>query len=90
MIDNDDLAERLTRVLRDARVSPRVLSAATKVHYTSIYALKKDRNGSPLTVDVLNKALDKIEALMAAGRLPLEGKIPQVEKAERLKILLDN
>lgn len=73
-----------------ARISPRHLGGATRIHYTTIYRLLKsgDDGMFPIHVDTITQALDKIDALVAAGKLPIEGKLLRTEKTRRLAELL--
>lgn len=87
--------ERLKRSLRMAGVNPRHLSAATRIHYTTIYRAM-ETNGTEshaltkANQHMLELALDKIDALVKKGDLPFTGKLSTAEKAERLTQLISN
>lgn len=85
--------ERLKRSLRMARVTPRHLSAATRIHYTTIYRAMEINGTESHALTKANKhtlelALDKIDALVENGKLPFTGKLTTAEKAERLSQLI--
>lgn len=86
------LGERLKETLSVARLTPRHLGGATRVHFVTIYRLMRDSSDTsfPSIEHTLNVALDKINGLVAKKKLPLEGKLSRSEKTQRLKDMLDN
>lgn len=87
------LGERTKRVIKGANISPRILAAVTKIHFTTIYATmrnsKQESIAYPITVDTLTKALDSIEKLINEGTLPFEDALSHDARIEALKALLD-
>lgn len=84
-----NIGERLDAVLRGAELSPRNLSAVTKVHFTTIYRLRKEkRNTFPSVEKTLSDALDRIGLLVINGHLPFRDAISDKEKTDRLAMLL--
>lgn len=88
----ETLGERTKRIIKDARISPRILSSVTKVHYTTIYNLMRgdytENTAYPNTVQTLSNALDKITQLIETGKLPFPNGTKHTEQAEKLEILL--
>lgn len=88
------LGIRLDKTLKGAGLSPRNLSAATQIHYTTIYKLiAQSRKGKsaktfPVMESVLTKALTKIEQYTELGVLPIREAISDKEKTDRLVYLL--
>lgn len=83
------IGERLAVVLRGAELSPRDLSACTKVHFTTIYRLIRHRGTTfPSVEKTLSEALDKIEKLTEDGHLPFGG--PISDREQRLVAMLAN
>lgn len=83
------IGDRLGRVLRGANLSPRNLGAITKVHFTTIYTLIRQKGKTyPVVEQTLSDALDKIERLQADGHLPIREDISDKEKTERLVALI--
>lgn len=88
------LGIRLDKTLKDAGLSPRNLSAATQVHYTTIYRLiaqsrkGKDAQTFPVMEAVLTRALTKIEQYTELGILPIREIVSDKEKTDRLVYLL--
>ena len=84
------IGERLKDTLKVAGISPRNLSAVTKVHFTTIYKLikKGDAKTYPVVVEVLSDTLSKIEQHIASGALPFRDAISDKEKTDRLARLL--
>lgn len=86
----DSLGERIKDLTTRARLSPRILSTVTKIHWTSIYSLMRgDRAANPLTIDVLEKVLGVIDRALLDGNLPLDNSAKTAEKTQRLKELID-
>ncbi|MES2704833.1 MAG: hypothetical protein V4649_19515 [Bacteroidota bacterium] len=84
-----NIGERLGKTLRGVNISPRNLSALTKVHYTTIYKLIAQRGKTyPLVEQTLSDALDKIDRLKADGLLPFMENLSDKEKTDRLADLL--
>ena len=82
------LTERLGKVIKDARISPRIVASVTSIHWTTIYAVLKGRDSNPLTTKVLNEFVDKVEKLVNEGKVPFTETLPHTERAERLKTLI--
>lgn len=87
--------ERLKRSLRMAGVNPRHLSAATRIHYTTIYRAMEVNGAESHALTkanqhILELALDKIDKLVETGELPFTGKLTTTEKAERLTQLISH
>lgn len=74
-------------------MSPRNLSAVSKVHFTTIYSILR-QNGSaktfPVIEQALSDALDKIEHLVSTDILPFRDNISDKEKTDRLIALFDS
>lgn len=85
---DNSLAQRTANIIKDAGISPRILGAATKLHWTSIYAIMNGREPNPLTKDALHKACDKIEQLIVDGKLPFSSDVPHAKRTEKLVELL--
>lgn len=84
-----NIGERLGQTLRGAGISPRNLSAVTKVHFTTIYKLMAQRGKTyPLVEQTLSDALDKIDHLKTEGKLPFLDDISDREKTDRLASML--
>ncbi len=90
---NETLSERTTRVIKDAGISPRILSKITKIHYTTIYAIMRDseaeKAANPLTIETLNNVLTALELLVLKNQLPFEPSTTHDYRAEKLEVLLD-
>jgi hypothetical protein len=85
----DTIGDRLGRTLRGAGLSPRNLGAITKVHFTTIYTLIRQKGKTyPVVEQTLSDALDKIERLQAEGKLPIRENISDKERTNRLVELL--
>lgn len=85
------MGERIASVLRGAGLTARDLSAATLIHYSTIYNMIREGNAyvyTPRTEDALHKTLRKIETLHAEGKLPMLGRTSARERSERLLSLL--
>lgn len=85
-----ELSERLRTTLAKAKLSPRHLGGATRIHFVTIYkAINNDGVRQPIYEQVLTSALDKIDILLAEGKLPFTEKLARKEKTDRLKDLLN-
>lgn len=85
----ETLAERTTRVIRDARISPRILASLTPLHYTTVYSVINGEVPSrPVTEKVLTDTLDTLDILLKEGLLPLVGKMTHKEMSEKLAALI--
>lgn len=85
------LSKRIVDALRDAGLTARDLSAATHIHYSTLYNMMKggeEYKFTPLTEDVLNTILPVIEKLVADGKLPIHEDISARERSDRLLSLL--
>lgn len=85
------LGIRLADTLKGAGLSPRNLSGATQIHYTTIYRLIKHGENAktfPVVEATLAKALTKIEQYTELGIFPIREIISDKEKTDRLKYLL--
>jgi hypothetical protein len=93
-VNIESLGQRTKRLIRSAGISPRILAAVTKIHFTTIYAIIRDKskagNSNPLTVDILTKTLDSLDTLIADGKLPFKPETLHKERAEVLKSLIEN
>ena len=89
----ESLGQRTKRLIAGANLSPRILAAVTKIHFTTIYAIIRDRKGDgdsyPITVETLTNTLDCIDKLLASGKLPFDSGMSHDKRAETLKTLLD-
>lgn len=88
-----DLGQRIRNTLSRARLTPRHLGGATKVHFVTIYRLMDagaTHNTSSLVEHTLTTALDKIDILLANGSLPIEGDLNRKGKTDKLIALLDS
>lgn len=90
----ESLGERTKRVIRDGGLSPRILSAVTKVHYTTIYSImrskNKDGDSYPSIIHSLTKALDGVQRLIDTKVLPFGPETTHEQRAELLEKLLDD
>lgn len=85
------LSSRLNRVLKEARISPRHLGGAIKIHFVTIYrTLNNDGSRQPIHEQILTDAVDKLEAFISEGKLPFDASVSRKEKTDRLKDLFDN
>lgn len=85
----ETLADRTTRVIKDARISPRILSKLTPLHYTTVYNVMNGEIPSrQVTVMVLNETLTALERLLAEHKLPIQDKVSHKEIAERINAFL--
>jgi hypothetical protein len=85
----ETLAERTTRVIRDARISPRILSKLTPLHYTTVYNVMNGEIPSrQVTIKVLDETLDSLERLLKERKLPIEPKVSHKEVAEKIQAFL--
>lgn len=84
------IGERLDATIKGAKISPRILSSLTKVHYTTIYKLiaNPDQQTFPVVQKALTDALDKLDSLIAQKKLPFVDIISDKEKTQRLEIML--
>jgi hypothetical protein len=84
-----NIGERLGKTLPGAGISPRNLAAVTKVHFTTIYGLIRTKGKTyPLVEQTLSDALNKIDNLVADGKLPIRDTISTKEKTKRLGEML--
>lgn len=87
------LSKRTTQAIQNARISPRILSKVTKIHYTTIYSIIRDeaaeRTANPLTIDTLNKTLDDIDKLLEQKKLPFEPTTSHAFRGDELEKLLN-
>lgn len=90
----ESLGQRTKRLIKDADLSPRILSAVTKVHYTTIYSImrstKADGDSYPSIVHSITKALDGVERLLETHVLPFGPETSHELRAELLQKLLDD
>lgn len=87
----ENIATRITTVLKASGLTARNLAAMTNVHYTTIYLIqKKGERANPLPTvrDSLDRALDTINALVADKKLPLSSSLSQEAKQEKLNQLI--
>lgn len=87
------LGERIERTLSVAGLTPRDLSAISKIHWTAIYNMMRRKDEyvyRPVTIDVLVATLDKLDKLIAERRLPITDKISATERRSTLLSLIDN
>lgn len=92
-MDVELLGTRVKRVIKCAGISPRILAAVTKIHFTTIYAIIRDSGyikSYPLTVATLESTLDKIEELVKLGTLPFSTDTPHDSRTKELLSLLTN
>ena len=85
------LSKRIATVLQIAGLTPRDLSAATHIHYSTIYNMIRggeEYNFTPLTEDVLHTALGRVETLVDEGQLPLKENVSAKERRDRLLSML--
>lgn len=84
------LGERVRNTLKVARISPRNLGGAIKVHYVTIYRLMSSADGTlnPPYEHTLTTALSRIDQLVEEGRLPIPEKLSGHEKTARLAAML--
>lgn len=89
----EPLGTRTSRLIKGANISPRILAAVTKIHYTTIYAIIKDRSSEetayPSTLHILNTTLDRLEKLIEEGKLPFTDDLSHTARTTRLTTLLD-
>jgi hypothetical protein len=84
------IGERLKEAMRTAGVNPRQLGGATKIHFVTLYRIIGDDSivPNPLTEEALDKAITKLNELVATGKLPLQGQMSRKEKTDTLARLL--
>lgn len=85
-----ELGERIQKTLAVARITPRHLGGATRVHFVTIYRILNDggKGVTGSTEYVLNHALNKIDKLVDSGVLPFTEKLSKQEKTAKLTDLL--
>lgn len=85
------LSTRIATVLEDAGLTARDLSAATLIHFTSIYKMLREGEAhtfTPRTESALHRTLCDIERLRTEGKLPILEPIRAEERSQRLLTLL--
>lgn len=90
-MNSESLGQRTKRVIKDAGISPRILAAVTKIHFTTIYTIMRDSGNNssyPITVDTLERTLDKLESLVRSDALPFAADMPHDERKRKLAELL--
>ena len=90
-MSSESLGQRTKRVIRDAGISPRILAAVTKIHFTTVYTIMRDSGSNssyPTTVDALERTLDKLEGLIQTNALPFAADMPHEERKNKLAELL--
>lgn len=90
-MNTETLAARTTRVMQNARISPRILAGLTPLHYTTVYAvINGEAPSRPVTQKVLEDTLESLERLLAENKLPLVGKMTHKEMTGQINALLGN
>lgn len=90
-MESESLGQRTRRVIQDARISPRILAAVTKIHFTTIYSIIRDGKANtsyPITVDTLERTLNKIQNLIDSKQLPFDSSTSHDKRTEELSKLL--
>lgn len=86
-----NLGQRIEATLKQAKLSPRNLGGAIRIHFVTIYrTINNDGSRQAVHEQVLTNAVNKLESLIAEGKLPFTEKLGRKEKTDRLKDLLDN
>jgi hypothetical protein len=73
------LSERVATGLRTAGLTPRQFAPIVGCNFTTLYRIINDETPDPhsLTARSLERSLDRLETLLAEGRLPFDRDIPR-------------